>query len=204
MRAVFIGDSVTDCGRFEDPEHLGQGYVRLLAQSWAAQLDDEGDHDLTVINTGTSGHRVPDLEGRVQVDVVDHAPQLVSIMIGINDMWRRYDDDDPTSTEDYEAGYRRLLAHVVDLGAQLVLMEPFLLPVRAEQLGWREDLDAKIAVVHRLAAEHSALLVHTDRDLNALATSVGAAELATDGIHPTPRGHAAIADLWSRTVLTTP
>lgn len=195
MKAVFIGDSVTDCGRVEDPEHLGQGYVRLLAQKHL---------DLTVVNTGTGGHRVPDLEGRVQPDVVDHAPQLVSIMIGVNDMWRRYDADDPTSTKDYEAGYRRLLADVTGLGAQLVLMEPFLLPVRSEQLAWREDLDAKIAVVHRLAADHGAILVHADRDLNALATTIGAAELAEDGIHPTPRGHEAIADIWSRTVLPPP
>ena len=197
MKAVFIGDSVTDCGRSTDPEHLGEGYVRLLAESWATSRPD-----MTVINAGTSGHRVPDLEGRVQADVVDHAPQLVSIMVGINDMWRRFDDDDPTSAEEYEAGYRRLLSAVAGLGAQLVLMEPFLLPVRAEQLAWREDLDAKIAVVHRLAAEHGAVLVHTDRDLNALAASVGAAELAEDGIHPTSRGHEAIADLWSRAVPT--
>jgi hypothetical protein len=77
VKAVFIGDSVTDCGRFTDPEHLGEGYVRLLAESWATSRPD-----VTVINTGTSGHRVPDLEGRVQADVVG---QLLHLIFGNGD-----------------------------------------------------------------------------------------------------------------------
>jgi len=193
-RIVFIGDSVTDCGRRDDPDGLGSGYVADLARRW-------GDRDdLLVVNTGVSGHRIPDLEARVQADVVDHGPDLVSVMVGINDTWRRFDASDPTSTADYEASYRRFLDAVTATKARLVLMEPFLLPVRTEQQGWREDLEPKIDVVRRLADLYGAVLVRTDRALNTLAVSVGAATLADDGVHPTAQGHVALADLWSQTV----
>src|SRR5437016_4454777 len=80
---------------------------------------------------------------------------------GVNDMWRRYDDDDPTSVEDFEANYRKLLERLGGTAA-LILVEPFLLPVREEQWSWRADLDPKIQVVRRLAYEFGATLVPAD------------------------------------------
>ncbi len=187
---LFVGDSVTDCGRRDDPEGLGQGYVRVLAGT--PQLAGRA-----VLNRGISGNRVVDLEERWADDVLAAEAGVVSILIGINDTWRRYDSDDPTSAEDYEAGYRRLLTALVERSQPtLVLMEPFLLPVRPEQEGWREDLDPKIAVVHRLAEEFGAVLVPTDVELTRLAGETGAAALASDGVHPTAEGHAAMAAIW--------
>ena len=189
---LFVGDSVTDCGRRDDPEGLGSGYVRVLAAT--PELAGR-----TVLNRGISGNRVVDLEARWADDVLAVDAAVVSILIGINDTWRRYDSDDPTTVDAYEAGYRRLLE---PFGARpetaLVLMEPFVLPVTPEQAGWREDLDPKIEVVHRLATEFGATLVPTDVELTRLAAegAGGAAALAEDGVHPTPRGHAAIAAIW--------
>ncbi|MFB2600248.1 GDSL-type esterase/lipase family protein [Herbiconiux sp. P17] len=190
---LFVGDSVTDCDRRTDPDGLGRGYVRVLAAT--PELAGR-----TVLNRGISGNCVVDLEARWADDVVAAGAGVVSILIGINDTWRRYDSDDPTSAADFEAGYRRLLAPLVAReGARLVLMEPFLLPVTAEQPSWRDDLDPKIEVVRRLAAEFGATLVPTDVELIRLASaagSAGAAALAADGVHPTPQGHAAIAAIW--------
>jgi lysophospholipase L1-like esterase len=189
---LFVGDSVTDCGRRTDPDGLGNGYVRVLA----------GTPELAgraVLNRGISGNRVVDLEARWGDDVLAAEAGVVSILIGINDTWRRYDSDDPTSTEAYEAGYRRLLAPLAEQpGTALVLMEPFLLPVTESQTFWREDLDPKIEVVRRLAAEFGATLVPTDVELTRLAGEVegGAAALAPDGVHPSAEGHAAIAAIW--------
>ena len=97
---VFIGDSVTDCDRLTDPP-FGNGYVLNIARS--GRLAGE------IINVGTSGHRLVDLENRWEVDVLAYKPTLVSVAIGINDTWRRYDDNDPTSVEDFEERYRRVL-----------------------------------------------------------------------------------------------
>lgn len=189
---IFIGDSVTDCGREIEPPY-GDGYVREIARS--------GKLAGQIINVGTSGHRLVDLEKRWQRDVLDHKPSLVSIAIGINDTWRRYDDNDPTSTQDFRDRYHQLLTLTRQTcNPQFVLCEPFLLSVRKEMNTWREDLNPKIDVVHAMAKEFSAVLVPFDSYLNNLATRVPMAEIADDGIHPTFFGHSEMAKLWLSTV----
>ncbi|WP_132210047.1 SGNH/GDSL hydrolase family protein [Kribbella steppae] len=188
---VFAGDSVTDCGRRTDPEALGNGYVRNL-------YDDLGARRPRIVNAGISGNRAVDLVSRWSTDVLAHEPSLVSVLIGINDTWRRYDEDDPTTAESFEASYRALLD---PLTCPVVLVEPFLLPVKDGQEAWREDLDPKLDVVRKLAVEYGAILVPADVELNRQASSLGAAALAGDGVHPTAAGHRAIADLWRQVVL---
>lgn len=189
---VFFGDSITDSGHREDPDRLGNGYVRLLADQLL---------DLKVINAGIGGNRAVDLQARLDNDVLAHRPELVSIMIGINDTWRKFDRNDPTSTEAYEASYRDLLTRITSTGARVILLEPFVLPVTDEQATtWRDDLDPKIDAVRGLAAEFDVLLVRLDVRLNQLASDLGAAALAGDGVHPSDRGHAEIARLWLETV----
>ena len=185
---VFIGDSVTDCGRLELPPY-GDGYVRDIAES--------GKLYGAIINVGTSGHRLVDLKERWHRDVLAHNPTRVSIAIGINDTWRRYDDNDPTSVEDFEANYREVLDLTLTLGdVELVLCEPFLLHVQPEMATWREDLDPKIDVVRRLAAEYNARLVPFDVHLNALTKDLPMEAIADDGIHPSVVGHREMAQLW--------
>ena len=189
---IFIGDSVTDCGRDIEPPY-GDGYVREIARS--GKLAGE------IINVGTSGHRLVDLEKRWQVDVLDHKPTLVSIAIGINDTWRRYDDNDPTSTQDFRDQYHRVLTLTRQTyNPQFVLCEPFLLSVRDEMNNWREDLDPKIEVVHAMAKEFDAILVPFDSHLNQLATTMPMVQIADDRIHPSVFGHAEMAKLWLSSV----
>jgi acyl-CoA thioesterase-1 len=188
---VFAGDSVTDCGRRTDPDGLGNGYVRNLYDDLAARRP-------RIVNAGISGNRAVDLVRRWSTDVLAHDPSLVSILIGINDTWRRYDKVDPTTAESFEASYRALLD---PLTCPVVLIEPFLLAVKDGQDAWREDLDPKLDVVRKLAVEYGAILVPADVELNRQAASAGAATLAGDGVHPTAAGHQAIADLWRRVVL---
>ena len=189
---VFIGDSVTDCDRLTQPPY-GDGYVSNIVAS--GRLTGE------IINVGISGHRLIDLENRWDVDVLAHDPTVVSVAIGVNDMWRRYDDNDPTTVEDFEDCYRRvLIATIVHGNPDLVLCEPFLLSVREEMNTWREDLDPKIAVVHKMAAEFGAKLVRFDQRFNNLAQEMSMLELADDGVHPSKLGHRIMADLWLDTV----
>ena len=192
MTVVFIGDSVTDCGREIEPP-FGNGYVREISRSGV--LKD------ALINVGTSGHRLIDLEKRWQQDVLNHRPAILSIAIGINDTWRRYDDNDPTSIEEFRDRYHRLITWTrEEINPQFVLCEPFLLHVREEMKTWREDLDPKIAVVHEMAHEFGAVLVPFDQHLNALAEKIPMADIAEDGIHPTPFGHQEMARLWLKSI----
>ena len=190
---LFQGDSITDAGREADASGMGWGYAALVA-AWHAAAHPE--LPVTFVNRGVSGDRVPDLKARWQADCLDLKPTRVSIMVGINDVWRRYDAGDPTDLATYEAGYRDLLVRTVATGAGIILLEPFVLPVPEDRRTWREDLDPKIAAVHRLAKEFSAILVPLDRLFATAATRRPPAFWAGDGVHPTLPGHALIARAW--------
>jgi lysophospholipase L1-like esterase len=190
---VFTGDSVTDRGRRADPRGIGRGYVRMIEQ-------ELGEPSPRIVNTGLSGDRLVDLERRWPNDVVAHHAGLVSVLIGINDTWRRFDRGMPSPVPEFEARYDRLLT-TLD-GPRLVLVEPFVLPVSPDQESWRPDVEERIAVVHRLAARHGAVLVTADRELRKRAEEVGAATLAADGVHPTDEGHRALAEVWLESVRT--
>src|SRR5690625_7299957 len=86
VRIVFIGDSITESGKFEDPEALGSGYVRLLYDYFIPTYPAS---DFEVINKGISGNRIDDIKARWQRDVIDLNPYIVSVSIGINDVWRQ-------------------------------------------------------------------------------------------------------------------
>ncbi|MFF3499562.1 SGNH/GDSL hydrolase family protein [Streptomyces sp. NPDC003247] len=196
-RVLFQGDSITAAGRdTDDPDDLGHGYVAMAADRLRPALPS-----LSVVNRGVSGHRVTDLRARWTADAVDLRPDLLSVMVGINDTWRRYDSGVTTSAGDFERDYRALLDRSRDGGARLLLIEPFLVPVRDEQWTWREDLDARIQVVRRLAAEYDAALLAADGLLNQAAREAGdPVKVTEDGIHPTAWGHALLAEAWTRLV----
>jgi acyl-CoA thioesterase I len=184
---LFIGDSITDCGRREDePDYLGDGFVRLIADKLPQRR---------VINVGISGNRVVDLRDRWLIDVVEQQPDILTVYVGINDTWRRYDENDPTPAASFEDDYRACLERVGG-ASSVILVEPFVVPVSEDQERWHEDLDEKRAVVARLAAEFSTGFVPLQALFSAAAEDNGATALAQDGVHPTPLGHLLIADAW--------
>lgn len=194
---LFTGDSITDAGRVTDPDRqLGEGYVRRLDEAFHAKA-----LDVETVNTGVGGHRADHLRARWTADVLDHRPALVSVLIGVNDTWRRYDSNDPTSTEAFADNYRTVLEALDrDVTPTLVLIEPFLVPVNDEQVEWRQDLDPKIDVVRALAREFDAILVPADGELNQHAAQLGAQAVAFDGVHPSDLGHKLLAEMWLRHV----
>lgn len=196
---LFIGDSITDVGRSrEDDSYLGNGYVNYLNAYLGMKYPDL---NLTVLNRGISGNRAVDLRGRWQEDCIDLRPDWVTIFIGINDTWRAFDRDDPTSTEAYAADYRAILETTREkLDARLVLMEPFVLPTPPDRKAWRADLDPRIQVVRELALEFDALLVPLDGIFARASMHQGPAFWAADGVHPTAAGHALIARAWLKTI----
>ncbi|HEY7781638.1 MAG TPA: SGNH/GDSL hydrolase family protein [Ktedonobacterales bacterium] len=195
---LFQGDSITDCGRgFDTLDAMGNGYAMMVA-AWLAAL--RPDTAPRFINRGVSGNCARDLRARWQRDCLDLQPAWVSILIGINDVWRRYDDDEPTSLEDFEADYRAILEQTRAAGIRPILCEPFVLPVPPDRARWREDLDPKIDAVRRLAREFAAPLVPLDGAFAQASTRRPPDFWAPDGVHPTAVGHALIAQTWLRTV----
>ncbi|MCI0157762.1 SGNH/GDSL hydrolase family protein [Leifsonia shinshuensis] len=196
LRAVFIGDSITDAGYSSGVEpDLGAGYVRMIRDR-----DRDLGSRLDVSNAGVSGDRVVDLRARWSCDVVASRPDVLTVLVGINDTWRRYDSDDPTSSAEFARGYEEILGSATAAGVGRILVAtPFLVPVAPDQRRWRsEDLDEKIAVVVELAERFGSPLIPLHSVFDAAAAEVGATALAEDGVHPTPRGHALIAEAWWR------
>lgn len=196
---LFQGDSITDAGRWrDDGENMGQGYA-MMASSWFGALYPE--KRVRFLNRGISGDRVKDLRARWTEDCLELRPDWVSILIGINDVWRRFDQNEPTSIEVFSKVYRTLLEDIKgQLGAKIILCEPFVLPSRPDHLAWREDLDPKIQAVRELAREFDALLVPFD-GLFAQACARREAEYwGADGVHPSPEGHALMARAWLRVI----
>ncbi|MDR6881374.1 lysophospholipase L1-like esterase [Bacillus sp. 3255] len=155
------------------------------------------DLQLSFINRGISGNRVKDLQARWEQDCLKLQPDWVSIYIGINDCWRRYDRNDPTSAEQFASGYRELLVRTQSaLDAKLILIEPFVLPVPDDRKQWREDLDPKIAVVRELAREFGALLIPLDGLFAQASMTAPPSYWAPDGVHPSAAGHSLIAKAW--------
>ncbi|MFF0343690.1 SGNH/GDSL hydrolase family protein [Kribbella sp. NPDC004875] len=195
-RVMFTGDSITDCHRRDTDNPLGYGYPLLVAGQFGRRTPDRVP---VWMNSGISGDTLAGLGSRWQSDVLDARPDVVSILIGINDTGYRFSfGHEEVPAESYRAGYRRLLEPLADV--QLVLIEPFLLPVKEDQWAWRADLDAKIQVVRELAREFGAALVAADGMFAELAASTGPEHWLFDGVHPTPAGHQALAESWLRQV----
>lgn len=200
MTILFQGDSITDCGRQGEPCGIGYGYVQLIsAFLWSAFPELK----LNIVNKGISGNRIGDLEQRWDKDCLEIKPDLLSILIGINDTWRRFDSNDPTSTEVFRQGYDRLLTRTRKTpgSTTLVLCEPFVLPYPQDRRAWREDLDPKIAVVRDMARQFNAVYVPFDGAFAAASMAAPCSYWAEDGVHPTLAGHGLMSRVWLRDVL---
>ncbi|CAM4382714.1 lysophospholipase L1-like esterase [Paenibacillus endophyticus] len=196
---LFQGDSITDAGRNRsDSANLGSGYANLVTALFKSKYPEK---QAAFLNRGVSGDRVVDLERRWEEDCLSLTPTWLSVYVGINDTWRRYDSNNPLSTEEYYVTYRRLLHTAKEqLNANLILIEPFVLPVNDSQKQWREDLDPKIQAVRELAGEFKTLYVPLDGLFAQAATQTGPAYWAPDGVHPSPAGAALIAHAWLQAV----
>ena len=198
-RILFQGDSITDGnrGRSADPNHiLGHGYVFIIAAKYGAAF---AGLNLDFVNRGISGNTVRELQKRWQQDTLDMKPDLLSILIGVNDQ----SHDVPI--DEYEHTYDELItqAEAANPKLRLVLCEPFTLPVGKRKDGyeaWRAGIQARQDVVAKLAAKHNAALVRLQPVFEAACKVAPAEHWIWDGVHPTYSGHQLMADEWERTV----
>jgi len=198
-RILFQGDSITDGkrGRSKDPNHiLGHGYVFVIAARFGA---GHAGRALTFINRGVSGNTVRDLDKRWATDTVALKPDVLSVLIGVNDNGRG------VPMEEYEQTYDRLLtaARKANPKLKLVLCEPFGLPVGRKKDGWEgwyAGIKERQAIVAKLAEKHGAALVRFQKALDEACKRAPAEHWIWDGVHPTYNGHQILADEWVRTV----
>lgn len=192
---LFIGDSITDCGRAQPVGQgagLGEGYVAFVD---ALLSVFHPERKIRVLNTGISGNRVIDLEARWQRDVLDLRPEWLSVMIGINDVWRQFDngqDPNQVTIDRYEKVYRGLLTRTRPALQGLVMMTPYFIETnRSDPM--RKRMDEYGEVVKRLAADFDAVLVDTQAAFDRHLAHRSSQSLCGDRIHPNKTGHMIIA-----------
>ncbi|WP_410812273.1 SGNH/GDSL hydrolase family protein [Micromonospora sp. 067-2] len=195
QRVVFIGDSITDCGRRDVAAPYGDGYVSLVRALVDARHPEA---ELQWVNRGVSGDTVRRLAARWADDAIGQHPDWLSVMVGINDIWRRYDGwpDDAVGIDEYERTLRDLLRQAVDAtGCRLILGDPFFIePDRGDPQ--RADTDRYAAVVAALAAEFDAVHVPTQAAFDRVLAVSPAKRWADDRVHPHLPGHAVLADAF--------
>jgi lysophospholipase L1-like esterase len=199
---LFIGDSITDCGRIHPVgmnSGLGEGYVAFVDSLLAACYPHE---HVRVLNTGVSGDRVTDLKTRWQRDVLDLKPNWLSVMIGINDVWHQFDnlpDPDEGAIERYEIVYRELLERTHPTLDGLVLMSPYLLePDLCDPS--RQQMDAYRRIVKGLSIDFGAEFVDVQNAFDVYLSHRPAHTLSDDRVHPNKTGHMIIAASFLRTI----
>lgn len=198
-RILFQGDSITDGnrGRSADPNHiLGHGYAFIIAAKFGAAFPEA---KLEFFNRGISGNTVLDLEKRWQKDTLDLKPDLLSILIGVNDKGKGVPFDA------YEQTYDKLLADAKAANPKLkfILCEPFVVNHRAttpQHGSPNEDIVKRQVIVARLAKKHGAALVHFQAALDRATGRAPAIHWIWDSVHPTYSGHQILADEWERAV----
>ena len=198
---LFQGDSITDCGRNRasaDPNSagaLGNGYPLLVA---GAALASHPDRGLKFFNRGISGNKVPDLQQRWDTDTIALKPDVLTILIGVNDFWHKLGGGYNGTVKDYEDQYAALLARTRQAlpRLRLVVLEPFVLRCGAVDDHWFPEFDQRRAAAARVAAGAKATFVPLQSifDQRARMKNAPPEYWAADGVHPTAAGHAVIAE----------
>jgi len=202
---LFQGDSITDAGRDRQVSEpnlargLGSGYPLLVA---AAALAAHPDRALRFYNRGVSGDKVPDLASRWATDTLALAPDVLSILVGVNDFWHKLSKGYTGTVQQYEDQYvalldqtRRALPRV-----RVLVLEPFVLRCGAVDDRWFPEFAERRAAARRVAQHAGAGFVPLQAAFDDLARQGAPQYWAADGVHPTPAGHQLMADAWLQVV----
>lgn len=206
MRILFFGDSITDAGRNrEAPESisgLGVGFVRVLAD----RLIGKKANQYEIINRGNSGNRVVDLYSRIKMDCWNYTPDVISILIGVNDVWHELKRKNGVEINRFEKVYRMMIEDTKKAlpNAKIILCEPFVLEGAATKN--TEEVPDKYQqflavydyakVVKKLAEEYGLSFVALQEKFNEGAAKNGVEHYLSDGVHPWFGGATLIADEW--------
>jgi lysophospholipase L1-like esterase len=198
---LFQGDSITDGNRTRnnDWNHvMGHGYQYIIASKLWYDFPKKGFH---FFNRGISGNKVTDLTARWKEDTLDLKPDVLSILIGINDTSAFINGDKNFTTDQYEAEYRSLLTQTKQQlpSVQFILCEPFVLAVgnvKSKREVYSAEVQKRQAIVRQLSKEFDAVFVPFQSAFNKALSKASADYWIWDGIHPMPAGHELMAREW--------
>ncbi len=198
MKILFQGDSITDAGRDRSDYHeLGKGYPFYAAQYIT---EDNPDIGFEFINLGISGNQTVDLVNRLQSDFIDIQPDIVSILIGVNDTWHRAHNRKWLGNDVFEANYRKVLTEIKEkTNAKILMLEPFLLYAPDKEY-FRADLNSKIDIVRKLAKEFADFYIPLDGFFASASIGKDNLHWSEDGVHPNDNGAEFIGDVYANAI----
>ena len=200
MKIVFIGDSITDAGRDKRNYHnMGNGYPKYAS---ALIAEAHPDTEFDFINLGISGNRTDQLFDRLYKDAIALDPDIISILIGINDVWHRHGGDKVATTDaQIELNYRTILTELkTKTHAKIMMIAPYLLDCENKD-AIREDLKTVLPIIYKLAEEFADVFVPLDKHFEeALKTQPEPKYYSADGVHPNANGAEFIGKVYAEAI----
>lgn len=208
---LFTGDSITDGLRYKkksqewDLNHqMGHSYPYIINGLLGSLFPEK---EFSFKNRGISGNRIIDVYARIDADLIDIKPDILSVLVGVNDGPQDINGFHPTDPEKYETLYRLFLQEVKEKlpECQIILMEPFVCPAgkfrdEAEYKNWREAISAFGEKVRKLAKEFNTIYVPLQEEFDKRCAAGNPEYWCWDGVHPTENGHGLIAVQWMKTM----
>ena len=192
-KLLFLGDSITDCNHYFDPENLGFGYVRMIAEKITPEQNCQ------VFNKGNDGFSVPAVRRLWKQNCLGIQPDFITILIGINDLSviKNTGITPSVGLAQFREQYQALIHEIrVLCDCPILLMEPFIFPYPAEYAAWEEELHQMNSIIQKLAFDNQLSYLPLWENLYKTAKQEGYREITLDGIHLTSTGHAMIAHAW--------
>lgn len=201
MKILFQGDSITDAGRSrENDTVLGTGYPLLVEA--ALGLEAPGKYEF--INRGISGNRVVDLYARIKADIINLAPDVMSILIGVNDVWHEFSWENGVDADKYFKIYDMLIEEVKAAlpNIKIMILEPFVLKASATEDKWdgfSAETKKRAEMAKKISEKHNLPFIELQAGFDELSKSQPAEYWLCDGVHPTAKGHEFIKNKWIET-----
>lgn len=195
---LFQGDSITDAGRSrEDDNNLGIGYPTLIK----GELDYTFPESYILYNRGISGDRVVDLYARIKADIINLKPDVMSILIGVNDVWHEIDFYNGVSADKYFKIYCMLIEEIKEAlpNVHIMILEPFVLKASATEERWdlfQTEVKKRAEYAKKVAETYNLTFIPLQEKFNNVSKLASSEFWLSDGVHPTTAGHELIKREW--------
>ncbi len=194
---LFQGDSITDAIRNRDlPFDMGKGYANLVS----AHLGFENPGEYEFINRGISGNRIVDLYARMKIDLINLKPDIMSILIGVNDVWHEINYGNGVAPDKFKKIYSMLIEEVKEAlpDIKIMLLEPFVLegPATAENMDKFGEVRKMAQAAKEIAEKYNLVFIPLQEKFDEAVKLAPSTYWLGDGVHPTPKGHEIIKREW--------
>jgi len=196
---LFQGDSITDARRSREQDNftMGSGYALLVKGELG--YDNIGEYEF--INRGISGNRVVDLYARIKSDILNLSPDVMSILIGVNDVWHEIQQQNGVDAEKFFKIYSMLIDEVLEElpDLKIIIMEPFVLKGSATEENWetfRKEVEKRAEKAKAISEKYNFAFVPLQKQFDELSKNTTTDYWLFDGVHPTAIGHELIKREW--------